>query len=208
MSWSLGEIGALSVKAARGSGLPWGLADEAGYAVKWLQARRLPGTAALCRYLSWRETGRSVHWPNATTEDTGYCPLQTGAAYGDGALPLQSVLDGVQSPLLMLPFVALRAGNRTISIELNDMRLAVTAAGVGYDGPDTRLLAERATCTLSQGHGADIQINHHATRPLPRLSAAATCCVATLEKFAARTYAPSTEQSRRTGAGAGLSDND
>ena len=36
MSWSLSEIGALATKAARGSGMDWGLADEAGYAVKWL----------------------------------------------------------------------------------------------------------------------------------------------------------------------------
>ena len=42
MSWSLGEIGALATKAARGSGMDWGLADEAGYAVKWLQRRQLP----------------------------------------------------------------------------------------------------------------------------------------------------------------------
>ena len=60
MSWSLGEVGALAVKAARGAGMPWGLADETGFAVKWLQARSLPGVTALCRYLS-RYDGASHH---------------------------------------------------------------------------------------------------------------------------------------------------
>jgi len=63
MSWSLGEIGALATKAARGSGMDWGLADEAGYAVKWLQRRQLPGVAALCRYLSWRQVGEITIGP-------------------------------------------------------------------------------------------------------------------------------------------------
>ena len=33
MSWSLGETAALALKAARGAGLPWGLAEEAAGAV-------------------------------------------------------------------------------------------------------------------------------------------------------------------------------
>ena len=53
MSWSLGETGALALKAARGAGMTWGLAEEASEAVVWLQARGLPGVSALCRYLSW-----------------------------------------------------------------------------------------------------------------------------------------------------------
>ena len=37
ISWSLGETAALVTKAARGAGMPWGLADETGLAVSWLQ---------------------------------------------------------------------------------------------------------------------------------------------------------------------------
>ena len=51
MSWSLGEVRALAVKAARGSGLPWGLAEEAGFAVQWLEARGGPGVEALSQYI-------------------------------------------------------------------------------------------------------------------------------------------------------------
>ena len=46
-SWSLNEIEALAKKAARGSGCSWGVAEDAGRAVRWLEARGLPGAEAL-----------------------------------------------------------------------------------------------------------------------------------------------------------------
>ena len=61
MSWSLGETGALALKAARGAGMTWGLAEEASEAVVWLQARGLPGVSALCRYLSWYKLQKSLY---------------------------------------------------------------------------------------------------------------------------------------------------
>ena len=51
MSWSIGETSALALKATRGAGLSWGLAEEAAGAVAWLHERNLPGVAALCSYL-------------------------------------------------------------------------------------------------------------------------------------------------------------
>ena len=53
ISWSLGETAALATKAARGAGMPWGLADETGVAVVGSTPRH-PRLAALCRYLKWR----------------------------------------------------------------------------------------------------------------------------------------------------------
>ena len=38
MSYSLNEFEALALKAARGAGLPWGLAEEAGKAVRILSS--------------------------------------------------------------------------------------------------------------------------------------------------------------------------
>ena len=47
MTWSLNEIETLSRKAARGAGLSWGLAEEAGKATRWLAAAGLPGPQVL-----------------------------------------------------------------------------------------------------------------------------------------------------------------
>ena len=81
MSWSLGETGALAIKAARGAGFAWGLAEDAGFAVVWLQARGLPGAPALCSYLSWYAANN-----HRQDEQTGRCPLLTGAAISDGVV--------------------------------------------------------------------------------------------------------------------------
>jgi hypothetical protein len=45
--WSLNEIEALAGKAARGAGYDWGLAEEAGQSVRWLEARDFRGADAL-----------------------------------------------------------------------------------------------------------------------------------------------------------------
>lgn len=66
---SLGELQALATKAARGAGLSWGLAQEAGWAVRWLEARGLPGAAALAEAL-----------PDGAPQ------IPIGAALSDGAL--------------------------------------------------------------------------------------------------------------------------
>jgi len=52
MSWSLGEIQALAIKATRGAGFSWGLAEEAGQAVRRLEQAGLPGLDALAGYLT------------------------------------------------------------------------------------------------------------------------------------------------------------
>ena len=107
MSWSLGETGALAIKAARGAGFAWGLAEDAGFAVVWLQARGLPGAPALCSYLSWYAANN-----HRQDEQTGRCPLLTGAAISDGVISTpqhaQDEIDLglVRTPLLLLPFIS------------------------------------------------------------------------------------------------------
>ena len=79
MSWSLGETAALALKAARGAGLSWGMAEEAAGAVFWLHQRGLPGISALCGYLDVCGHDR--------TGEYALCPLETGSALSDGTRP-------------------------------------------------------------------------------------------------------------------------
>jgi len=109
MSWSLGESGALALKATRGAGFDWGLAEEAAQAVVWLHARGRPGIAALCAYL---ESGARVEEggviasadapTNASASPSGnppanvkanapsptLCPITTGCALSDRLITL------------------------------------------------------------------------------------------------------------------------
>jgi hypothetical protein len=202
MSWSLGEAGALAVKAARGAGMSWGLADEAGFAVRWLQARNLPGVTALCRYLS-RYDGASLP---QTAPDIS-CPILIGSAYADGAMTLDSDMPVVDSPLLLVPFIAMRTGHRAATVRIGPASLLVYHNSIFGPHHETALLMDHATCSVT--------INNSAKRPTDewqdrchRVPPYMACCIDRLGQFASRTYAPSTEQSRLTGAGAGLSDND
>lgn len=202
MSWSLGETSALALKATRGAGLSWGLAEEAAGAVTWLHERGLPGTAALCSYL-----GALKDRPLRHGYDDASCPLLTGSALSDGAITKPSVADEaldlgrILSPLLLLPFIA--------SLPPGTMWLKARALGhEGEHAPDqwqSQWLRGVATCHIVLGSAPQISpAGTLKTRTPDQFG----CCMERLTHFAQRTYAPATSASRLSGAGAGLTDND
>ena len=209
MSWSLGEIGALATKAARGSGMDWGLADEAGYAVKWLQRRQLPGVAALCRYLSWRQAGEIINWPDDTARDGHYCPIATGAAYGDGVFGDDVQFARVRTPLLLIPFIALRATNSPVCLSMGNAVFALSQNKFGFSKNDTAILMDASACHIYATSNDKLpEMITIANAAIPRVPLTASACITVLNSFAKNTYAPATEASRLAGAGAGLNDND
>ena len=100
------ELNALVTKAARGAGLSWGLAEEAGWAAEWLSRRGLPAAAWAAEWLAQTVEGRPT-------------PVEVGVAIAD-ALPAAQPLaaeatlpDGMSAPGYLLPFlhrVATRVG--------------------------------------------------------------------------------------------------
>ena len=209
MSWSLGEIGALATKAARGSGMDWGLADEAGYAVKWLQRRQLPGVAALCRYLSWRQAGKITIWPDDTARDGHYCPIATGAAYGDGVFGDEVQFARVRTPLLLIPFIALRAAHSPVCLSMGNIVFALTKDKFGFSKNDTAILMDASACHIYAASDDELpEMITIAKAATPRVPVTSSACITALNSFAKNTYAPATEASRLAGAGAGLNDND
>lgn len=103
------EVEALCTKAARGAGMAWGLAEEAGFAAGWLQAHGIDGAGALAAYLDGGLGVAPVASPGHWTGAGPLCPIATGAALSDfrdlpaGALPLR--LDPVAHPVLLRPFL-------------------------------------------------------------------------------------------------------
>lgn len=186
MSWSVGEIAALSKKAARGAGLPWGLAEEAAWSVRWLCTHGLPGPEALAL---------------ALTSKDGACPLATGAAMLDaGELALPTCLVDVRAPLLILPFLSqMTPEGDAWLVSANDITFAVGGLGTDLSGA----LPERVDLWL-QGPCALPDMRD----PVSRVAHVDKDALASLQALAMRTYAPATELSRAKGAGAGLTDND
>jgi len=55
MSCSLYEIEVMCKRAARGAGLHWGYAEEAGKAVRWLAVNGFPGPEMMIEVLTFNE---------------------------------------------------------------------------------------------------------------------------------------------------------
>lgn len=211
MTWSLNEIEALSRKAARGAGYSWGLAEEAGRAVRWLEARGLPGAEALASHLNSVD-GRDLSTLAPDAESWSVpggtaCPILAGTMLADGLagdrtdpLPLADL----GTPLLLLPFLAWMAEARGQPVGLSHTGGAVTLAVDGnLSGSAAAIGSGSATVTVEFDPQPAGQPVSEGLR-----SACTTETVAALSAFAHRTYAPATEESRLAGAGAGLTDND
>ena len=216
MSWSLNEVEGLARKAARGSGLSWGLAEEAGKSTRWLMEANLPGADALAGLLTRNdgsEYGALCPADTAGTwqaPDGQLCPLITGAVICDHAASIAQG-DGIELgetsyPLLLLPFAAGAAQMAGTPVEIS---WPGCTAQIGTDGDvqlseadsletdqAKRVQIRAATCEISQPR----QTVSRCDIPGP--------VAKTLGAFAHRTYAPDTPESRLAGAGAGLTDND
>ena len=207
MSWSLGETAALALKAARGAGMSWGLAEETAASVVWLHSRGLPGISALCSYLG-QSLGQHLGQAAAPQSPEGGCPIMPGCALFDGMMDVPETssqpldLGHVHAPLLLLPFVArLEPGHYWLQAP----GLQGTVDIANGDGWQSHCLRGSGSCTVSLGDRPQVD---PALEMITRVNGHFTCCVDRLDAYAHRTYAPATGQSRMSGAGAGLTDND
>ena len=188
MSFSLNEVEATARKATRGAGYPWGIADEAGKAVRWLCANGVDGCGALIGLLQMVD-GRDFE----TLKGGPFlCPLLAGCSYADhGKQGAQ--MAAVAMPVLLLPFIASLAGSKAIKIQL------ICTGGVATIDGD-RLCRQGDFPDLSD---CIIRQSHDFGRPNGRTSRAEPDPEywAILNAYAHRTYAPATEESRLKGAG-------
>ncbi|MGK7653779.1 DUF3726 domain-containing protein [Roseovarius sp. B08] len=216
MTWSLNEIEALSRKATRGAGYAWGLAEEAGRAARWTCAAGWPGALALADVLTRNDGAPAASLgPQAlgetwTASGGLLCPIATGATLCDLAADWaagRTVTTGpVAWPLLLVPYMVWAADRTGAPLSLHWQGCTITRGDgkTRLDDPGAALdCAQTDTVHLAAAearHGTMLTRLYRAT-PMPQ-------AIAILETFAQRTYAPETEASRLTGAGAGLSDND
>ena len=216
MTWSLNEVEGLARKAARGSGLSWGLSEEAGKSARWLESKGLPGAEILSALLTLND-GKSYETicPEATSghwdaKGGHLCPLIAGTTICDHASDLKAGHDidlgKTTYPMLLLPLIAgaARLSGKVIEVTWQGMTAIVTADGdIGFS-EDTALLASEveAVSIRATEAQADNVLAQRLRVDIPGDIAAA------LGAFAHRTYAPDTPESRLAGAGAGLTDND
>ena len=190
MTMSLNEVDAMVRKAARGVGLSWGLAEEAGRAARWLCAQGQDGVGAAAKAL--------------VGPKSDHCTFALGAGLADCAAGLRNgpaQFKDVKSPQLFLPFAAMAAKMLQGTVEIDcDGRCAMTNGRLltlSDDFPDHASIVTVRVIDVSLGTECPM------SRAMPDLEDWAQ-----LEALASLTYAPATDESRLNGAGAGLSDND
>ena len=214
--YSLAEIEALSRKAARGGGLDWGLADEAGKAARWLASVGLPGPPVLSRLLK-RNDGKSFE-ALCPIETTGLwqarsgelCPLIAGASLVDRAEQLSTpqgiCLGKVALPMLILPFVARAAGrtDRDIEVSWPGVRIVCRGASIDIEADNDALatdLVDGVAVRAAQSTADHAVVASNASRAVDTESWAA------LTRMAHRTLVPTSDASR-AGAGGHSRDSD
>ena len=214
---SLPEIEALCFKAARGAGLSWGVAEEAGAAARWLAAQDLPGAELLAHHLAdydhrpWRQVAPLIDGRTWRAREAGrLCPVAAGTALcdraglaeGPGDEPL--IMCNVASPALIVPFAGFAAA-----------RLGV-ALGVDWDGVQAIVtrdgLVEATGAHAFEARAAEvlrvvIKATSRPARPPCHSRVVDLTWWRQLDRLALRTTVPPSNRSRAD-AGAGSTDND
>ena len=205
ISLSLNEVESLCAKAVHGVGYPWGVAADIAKAVRWLAERNLSGLEPLAQALEKKEDKAIVF----------------AASLSDRALAVvesRLEIEESNSPLLLVPFLAWASvlAQTNLQADFGAVALCFVPALEAADS----LAATQVYGDLTQlPKSCAVSVDSVAV-PTPSLAlwhGKATRLVvegkdlevfARLEELAYNTYAPATEESRRSGAGSALSDND
>ena len=214
---SFNEVETLVVKAARGAGLSWGLAEDAGRAARWLASLDLPWPRALIPVLTDPHDEPRVVLDNAgglklsPPRGGRLSPLLCGTYLTDraGDIPDGGIrLARVTSPLWLLPFLGQATLSRPRAIRLQCGDAVAIVAGRNC------LIDAGAIETLSAQGARDVmctEVDTPEDEPVRARVDRAWVPIElwrALDELASRTYVPASAESRALGAGAGDTDND
>ena len=225
IDFSSNEAASLVKLAVRGVSYPWGVAEESAFASRWFAEQSVDGLAVFAGLFSWADNfsmeklgidpGQGV-WCGKSGQ---LCPLMAGCAVSDFASQLSQGqelrLENVAYGVVLLPFIFL------VSKELQTPMVMSWHDGLLVC--DAEELEAIASNTQTKDHLCNdhtpksIVVKQLTTEVKPTnlwpVNASSrvhsdVSSVHLLKQFAHRTYAPATEQSRLSGAGAGTTDND
>jgi len=214
---SRNEVAALCMKAARGAGMSWGLAEEAGYAAAWLVQRGFDGPRYLKEHLAHAQGRDWAHHRPTVTPDAwqapsgkALCPVTLGAALCDhadlpgGPLSGDTIrIDTVDHPALLLPFLATIAvsGDSLTDIAWEDGAVCIGGEPSALAPAIAAFEGRRMPLSLTARPG---KVQAVPDADTPRIAAAT---IAALNDLAMLTTVPASDASR-AGAGSTAGDDD
>ncbi len=202
---SSSEINTISKRAARAVGYSWGVAEEVGKYISSIEMFGISGVENLNSYFKTikdiKPEGPKQIEKNNKLNDKSLCPIYTGLKLIDN----YNSVDGIKVlnfinldyPLLLLPFVnklSYLIGKR-IEISIDNINAECNL--------NTCVLADRQIKSLIIKKANTVAINI-----LENEDSFSSKTWNELYKMSSETFVEETEQSKQTGAGAGLQDND
>ena len=205
IEWSLNELDLMVRRATRGSGLDWGIAEEAGKAIRWLCSFGFDGVSLLLEELT--EANKETALVNISKSVwTGSSALLIGIALIDRVgLSLPHRIKGLKNPLFLAPFLAQRAAaeKRSLTLDWTQGSISITSSGrVSVHG---NLLSQNQVCIILSEQddvifGNEIYYIYRALITQDKVDQ--------LREIAHRTYVPNSLSNQAVDAGGGLIDND
>ncbi|MCR9140009.1 MAG: DUF3726 domain-containing protein [Alphaproteobacteria bacterium] len=214
--FSIKELEMLCLKAARGAGYPWGLAEEAGFSAGWAAKRGVTDLADFAAHL--QAVGMHGHekmTPKQGEFDSQHhfgpmCPIIMGTYLSDRGrqIDLQRtvVVEELACPLYLLAFLASvsSATDDWIAVSAPTFNAVVSADGLEISFVHgTRLLQAPETVTLSKA-----EFRPQAVQPVHARVSLRPEVLEQLTTLAARTYVPESDELMAADAGGANVDTD
>ena len=201
---SLSEIETVSKRSSKATGFSWGIAEEVGKNIRLLEIFNLPGIKNLNDFLNKKKNIRLENL-NLITEqnhanNSQYCPIIAGVNFLDQIRTLKVLNEinftNMSYPILFLPFVSRASeiiGNR-IFIKIDEKEFLMNFNNSIYSNffkNEITIIAKNISIKILKNEDS---FSENEWKELYKLSE--------------ETFVEENESSRKSGAGAGLTDND
>ena len=201
---SLSEIDIVSKRASRATGFDWGIAEEVGKNIKMLEMIVIPGIKNLNCYYKTRNKKKfeKINLINIENRKMQfeYCPIITGVSFLDQVRSLENLnkikFKNIAFPILFLPFVS-RASEvlgKKIYLKIDEKDFLLNYNNSIY----SNFLKKEIT-----NIGNNIEINF-----LENSDSFEESEWKELYQLSENTFVEENESLKKSGAGAGLTDND
>ena len=201
---SFSEIETTTKRASKAVGFSWGVAEEIGKSIRSLELFGLPGIINLNQYL---KKIKKKHPKKITkiekenkTEDKELCPIYSGVAFLDRCLELEKLKSlkfyNVSYPLLMLPFIS-RAS------EIMSKKILVQ-----FDNSSFLLNFDKSIFSKNIEKQAQSKAKVVNIEFMENKNSFSEQDWKELYKLSEETFVDESDSQKKTGAGAGLTDND
>ena len=198
------EIETTTKRASKAAGFSWGVAEEIGKSIRSLELFGLPGIINLNQYL---KKIKEKHPKKITkiekenkTDDKELCPIYSGVAFLDRCLELEKLKSlkfyNVSYPLLMLPFIS-RAS------EMMSKKILVQ-----FDKSSFLLNFDKSIFSKNIEKQAQSKAKVANIEFMENKNSFSEQDWKELYKLSEETFVDESDSLKKTGAGAGLTDND